>query len=523
LPHLRFVANERAVKVMDDVPLSVAKPDILIGTAPTREKRMGQKASVLTPWLRAQAVNVTRHATALRPFRRAEFGAGDAAPSEGHIQAVNRLIGSLRRSLLTMTAHVTRAAEAASQHPTSANLEATVSRKERAQRMVEGIERIWDFYFELFGQRQGQYAEWLLSCDRIALDCYRVTYTGLGTARSVPAPPPFCYMRTGFAPATFRRGIPLTRLGKQLNPFPLIQLPYHRLVNPSTLGAVLHEVSHNLQSDLGLARHVPRRIADRLLKAGCNRFVASIWTRWNREMFADMAALLLGGPGVLGSVMDVVGRGPDMVLAFNPQGVHPTPYLRTLINVEMLRRMGFEDIAEQHRRVWKRIYPNPAAGDIPRSLLDSFAEACALAVDAMCFRTYPTLGDRSLAQVIPFQPKEQTMIEEASRRLAAGMIPESSPSPREQEISRMVAKGCPNKTIAGVLNISCWTVCTHIRRIFAKLGVASRAAMVARLLEENRTWRRRPELESNAPPKLRTAAIARKNASARDLAPREDK
>jgi DNA-binding CsgD family transcriptional regulator len=96
-------------------------------------------------------------------------------------------------------------------------------------------------------------------------------------------------------------------------------------------------------------------------------------------------------------------------------------------------------------------------------------------------------------------------------------------SPREQEISRMVAKGYPNKTIAGVLNISCWTVCTHIRRIFAKLGVASRAAMVARLLEENRTWQRRPELKSNAPPKLRTAAIARKNASARDLAPREDK
>ncbi len=59
-------------------------------------------------------------------------------------------------------------------------------------------------------------------------------------------------------------------------------------------------------------------------------------------------------------------------------------------------------------------------------------------------------------------------------------------SPREQEIVRMVAKGHPNKTIAGVLNISSWTVCTHLRRIFAKLGVGSRAAMVARMLEEGR-------------------------------------
>jgi len=56
-------------------------------------------------------------------------------------------------------------------------------------------------------------------------------------------------------------------------------------------------------------------------------------------------------------------------------------------------------------------------------------------------------------------------------------------SPREQEIVRMVAQGHPNKVIAGVLNISGWTVCTHLRRIFAKLGVGSRAAMVARMHE----------------------------------------
>jgi DNA-binding CsgD family transcriptional regulator len=56
-------------------------------------------------------------------------------------------------------------------------------------------------------------------------------------------------------------------------------------------------------------------------------------------------------------------------------------------------------------------------------------------------------------------------------------------SPREQEIVRMVADGHPNKVIAGVLNISGWTVCTHLRRIFAKLGVGSRAAMVAKLFK----------------------------------------
>ena len=58
-------------------------------------------------------------------------------------------------------------------------------------------------------------------------------------------------------------------------------------------------------------------------------------------------------------------------------------------------------------------------------------------------------------------------------------------SPRELEIVRMVAQGHQNKIIAGILNISTWTVCAHVRRIFAKLGVSSRAAMVARLLQNN--------------------------------------
>lgn len=54
-------------------------------------------------------------------------------------------------------------------------------------------------------------------------------------------------------------------------------------------------------------------------------------------------------------------------------------------------------------------------------------------------------------------------------------------SPREREIVRMVALGHQNKVIAGALHISSWTVSTHLRRIFTKLGVSSRAAMVAKV------------------------------------------
>jgi DNA-binding CsgD family transcriptional regulator len=84
-------------------------------------------------------------------------------------------------------------------------------------------------------------------------------------------------------------------------------------------------------------------------------------------------------------------------------------------------------------------------------------------------------GVRCLLVRLPPQPQS----EGATAQHAQVML-----SPREEEIARMVAAGYPNKTIAAVLDISSWTVGTHLRRVFAKLGVGSRAAMVARLLEE---------------------------------------
>ena len=198
-------------------------------------------------------------------------------------------------------------------------------RKDRAHRWVQGIEKIWDFYFELFGQRQvelrGLAAE--LRSHRDGLLPGRIY--GAWQARPIPAPPPFCYMRTGFAPATFRRGIPLRRLGKQLNPFPLVQLPYHRLVNPWTLGAMLHEISHNLQSDLGLSRDIPRNIARRLLAANLppngRRSMGALESRDVRRHVCAVA----GWPQMVASLMDVVGRAPERFSPSAQRGRIPHP------------------------------------------------------------------------------------------------------------------------------------------------------------------------------------------------------
>jgi two-component system, NarL family, nitrate/nitrite response regulator NarL len=60
-------------------------------------------------------------------------------------------------------------------------------------------------------------------------------------------------------------------------------------------------------------------------------------------------------------------------------------------------------------------------------------------------------------------------------------------SPRELEVVRLVAKGYPNKAIAAVLEISPWTVATHLRRIYGKLDVSTRTEMVALILHSGYT------------------------------------
>ncbi|TWP51831.1 hypothetical protein FKR81_13340 [Lentzea tibetensis] len=377
----------------------------------------------LRTWVLSQAQNVTRHRAGLRPFRVDEFGDPATGPSRGHVQAVNALLGTLRTPLGRVIAELKDTAEAAADDPSRERVTALLELKSKAHDWVRATEQVWDFYLELFGQRQSSFAPWLVACDRIALDCYQYAYLGVGVAKSVPAPPPFAYMRTGFSPATYRRGIRLSKIGRQLNPFALIQLPYHRLLNPWTLGAILHEVSHNLQNDLGLQKVVPVRIAERLLGAGLPRSVASTWTRWNREIFADLAGLLLGGPGTVGSLFDVVGRSRRQTLGYLPGGVHPTPYLRAFLSVELLRRMGFPEEAEQYRRTWRALYPDTRGSDIPRPLLQTARTAVPLVVDALCRTEFPSLGHRTLMTVLRFEPKEQVMIEEAAGRLAEGVDP----------------------------------------------------------------------------------------------------
>jgi DNA-binding CsgD family transcriptional regulator len=90
------------------------------------------------------------------------------------------------------------------------------------------------------------------------------------------------------------------------------------------------------------------------------------------------------------------------------------------------------------------------------------AQRCSFEIDGECLVALERKDSRT--------PRDNNPVTEIANRLSG----------RELEIAVLVAQGNANKVIAHRLQISEWTVATYLRRIFAKLDVISRAAMVYR-------------------------------------------
>jgi hypothetical protein len=400
------------------------RADVGPARAPAAVRAAGAPAGnpVLT-YLRGQLVANAGAALLLQPFREGEFGRGAAAPSTAHLAEVNALLTRMRGLVDDNGRAMEQAVRAAARDSGHGPIDDALRLKQEGCALISAVERIRQVYWEIFGQRQTRVAPQLLASDRIALDCYQYVYGGLGRARSIPSPAPLSYMDSGFGPATFRRGVTMRKLLSLPNPFPLVKLPYSRLVTPWTLGAIPHEIGHNLQADLGLWLVVPRLINRRLTAAGLPAQVRQTWVRWTKETFADLIGVLLIGPAFVDSTMDVVGKGGDATGAFNPRGVHPTPYLRPRIGTHLLRKMGFAADAQRIETVWRRLYPEAVGAAIPPAFLKGFARSLPIVVDAMTATPFPQLGGKTLRQVVCFRPQDQEVATEAATRLASGRDP----------------------------------------------------------------------------------------------------
>jgi hypothetical protein len=293
------------------------------------------------------------------------------------------------------------------------------------ERELDRARRLFGMFYEVFAQRGTAFAPSLAAHDTIAEDCYRAIREAAPRIFSGPLLKPVCYMEHGYSPATMRRGVSLSRLLGEPNPFPLIRIPWDR--DQPWQSVFLHEVAHNLQADLGIWQENRQAVLRRVMGSARDPFLATVYGRWHKEIFADVAAILLGGPAAAWGMADFLAHPQPRTMTYRPGGAHPTAYLRVYLLAEMMRRMGFQRPATRLLRVWQGLYRARTGHRIPPPLMASAPRLIPMVVDEIAFQTRRNLAQRALADIIPFRREDEQAIREGARLLAAGRATDLPP------------------------------------------------------------------------------------------------
>ncbi|MGK7912440.1 MAG: hypothetical protein AB4050_13320 [Synechococcus sp.] len=339
------------------------------------------------------------------------------APSPAHFRAANQRLAKIDKQVAKRLHHLQKTWATAPNQQVLKDIALVERELDRAR-------RTFDLFFDIFSQRGTSFAPSLAAHDVIAEDCYTAVRQSAPHIFRGPLLKPTCYMDSGASPATMRRGVLLNRLLGEPNPFPLVRIPYDR--DAPWQAVFLHEVAHNLQADLGIWQENRQAVLKRILP----RFGAGltqIYGRWHKEIFADLAAILLGGPAAAWGMTLFLAYPASKTMTYRPGGAHPTSYLRILILAEMLQRMAFDKEANRLRRVWKGLYKPEQSHRLPTNLLRTADRVIPEVVDEIAFQTRRNLAQRALVDIISFRPEDQARIRSGARTLIEGKIPSLSP------------------------------------------------------------------------------------------------
>ncbi|MDJ0386939.1 hypothetical protein QMO56_02335 [Roseomonas sp. E05] len=340
------------------------------------------------------------------------------APSAAHFEAANKRLRAIDRTVLARLRSLAAL-------PPAAPDEDRLLAMAMVEREVDRARRAFGLFFEVFAQRGTAFARPLAAHDAIARDCYAAVTAAAPRIFHGTLLPPLTYLEHGYSPATMRRGVTLSRLLGETNPFPLIRIPFDR--DRPWQAVFLHEVAHNLQADLGLWVENQNAVVARLTEMRMPPQVITVYGRWQKEIFADLAALLLAGPAAAAGMAEFLAHPSDRVMTYRPGGAHPTNYFRVPIMTEMLRRMGFGAEAAELKGVWQRLYDTRRGQRIPAELLAAARRAIPAVVDEIAFQPRRALAERALASIMPFRAADQAAIRRGGMLLARGRMPRDLP------------------------------------------------------------------------------------------------
>ena len=349
------------------------------------------------------------------------------APSPAHFAAANRRLDSVQRAVVSRYDALQQRWDK-TQTARGVPVQRLLVDMALVEREMDRVRRLFGMFYEVFAQRGTSFGPALAAHDAVAQDCYVAVRESAPGILGAPLLKPVCYMEHGYSPATMRRGVALSRLLGEANPFPLIRIPWDR--DQPWQAVFLHEVAHNLQADLGIWQENERAVLRRALQFCGVPAVSTVWRRWHKEIFADLAAILLGGPAAAWGMAEFLAHPAPRAMTFRPGSAHPTAYLRVFILCEALRRLDFPREAQRLEHVWRTMYDAYAPGRIPGALIGTATKLVPQVVDEILFQTRRNLAQHAVADVIRFTPADESRIRDGARLLAAGQPQRVQLAPR---------------------------------------------------------------------------------------------
>lgn len=346
------------------------------------------------------------------------------APSSAHFKAANGRLESAEHQVQARYQALTQRW----QHSLGEDSHSLLVDMALVEREMDRVRRLFGMFYEVFAQRGTSFGPALAAHDTIAQDCYTAIREGAPGLLKGPLLKPVSYMEHGYSPATMRRGVSLSRLLGEANPFPLIRIPWDR--DQPWQAVFLHEVAHNLQADLGIWQENERAVMRRALQFSGTPVLTTIWRRWHKEIFADLAAILLGGPAAAWGMSEFLAHPAPRTMTFRPGSAHPTAYLRVFILVEALRRLHFNRDAQKLERVWRTLFDDHAPGRIPGAIVASAPRLIPQVVDEILFQTRRNLAQHAVADIIRITPADEDRIQSGARLLIAGQADRIELPPR---------------------------------------------------------------------------------------------
>jgi len=290
---------------------------------------------------------------------------GPIEKNRSQLQALQIFMNQLQTRLKTDVERLESIAE-----KPSADLSRVLQQVEWVDSHIAKTHNVWGFFRNKLEQRfVPHFARSLLAMDLTAYECYRTVMDqaeSLGIEHSLLLRDyPLTFFQEEYpSPLTCPRNSMLSRLDYRPLPVPIVGIPWDYQRSTWEFLSLHHEVAHDIDTDLGdLSSQIAELVARELEASNAPNDRIEVWRKWMPEIFADFLGILLGGPAFVGFLSNFLAFPVNYVCGFNPDDEHPTPFLRTLLNVAFVKRLDCGVKASQYvdelSAQWTSIYDQP--------------------------------------------------------------------------------------------------------------------------------------------------------------------